>query len=294
MTTEHPHGRSGAESIQRARKPLSLRLRRAGTTLLALIFCVVWFFPVYWMVITSFKPISEVMTATPSFWPSTFIAKNYFNAMFLTSFFENLRNSVIVTACVVVFSVVVAFLACYALTQFRFHGRKAIMVVILGMQMIPAGLLIPQFVVFNRLGLLNTYLGLILAYISAVLPFSIWVLRGFFLAVPREIFEAAQMDGANDWRILWSIMFPLIAPGLVSTSVFAFINAWNDYLTAYTFMKDQSMYTLPVWLASFSTPQGTDYAGQMAASVIFSLPVVIFFMIIQRHVVTGITAGSVK
>jgi N,N'-diacetylchitobiose transport system permease protein len=128
-----------------------------------------------------------------------------------------------------------------------------------------------------------------------VLPFSIWVMRGFFLTVPVEIEEAARMDGANSWRILWSVLFPLVAPGVISTSIFAFITAWNEYIVAYTFMNDQTLYTLPIWLASFSTPHtGTDFGGQMAASVLFSLPVVIFFLIIQRKLVSGIAAGAVK
>ncbi|MFT9231227.1 MAG: carbohydrate ABC transporter permease, partial [Bifidobacterium sp.] len=145
-----------------------------------------------------------------------------------------------------------------------------------------------------QFGLLNNYAGLILAYIAAVLPFSIWNMRGFFLAIPVDIFESARVEGANEWQILRLITFPLVAPGIISTSVFAFIAAWNDYLTAFTFMKDQSKYTLPVWLASFSTPTGTDFGGQMAASVLFSLPVVIFFMIIQGNMVKGITEGAIK
>jgi N,N'-diacetylchitobiose transport system permease protein len=120
-------------------------------------------------------------------------------------------------------------------------------------------------------------------------------MRGFFLAIPVEIEEAAMLDGAGTWRILKDVLLPLVAPGVIATSIFAFISAWNDYLIAYTFMKDQSMYTLPVWLASFTTPlTGTQFGGQMAASVLFSLPVVVFFVIIQRNLVTGMSAGAVK
>lgn len=155
--------------------------------------------------------------------------------------------------------------------------------------------IIPQIIIYNQLGLLNKYSGLILAYIAMVLPFAIWNMRGFFLNIPKDIFESAAVEGANDWQILWKITFPLAAPGIVSTSVFAFINAWNDYMIAHTFMKDQSKYTLPVWLSSFSTPtMGTDFGGQMAASVTFSLPVVVFFMLIQRNIMKGVTTGAVK
>lgn len=268
--------------------------RRAGTTILALLFCVVWFFPVYWMIITAVKPRDEIMTTTPVFWPTHLSFDNFIVAVTQTSFLTNLKNSVVVTAISIVLSIIVAFFACAALTLYRFRGRKPIMVFVLAVQMTSGGI-IPQFIIYNQLGLLNKYSGLILAYIAMVLPFAIWNMRGFFLNIPKDIFESAAVEGANDWQILWKITFPLAAPGIVSTSVFAFINAWNDYMIAYTFMKDQSKYTLPVWLSSFSTPtMGTDFGGQMAASVIFSLPVVVFFMLIQRNIMKGVTTGAVK
>ena len=268
--------------------------RRAGTTILALLFCVVWFFPVYWMIITAVKPRDEIMTTTPVFWPTHLSFDNFIVAVTQTSFLTNLKNSVVVTAISIVLSIIVAFFACAALTLYRFRGRKPIMVFVLAIQMTSGGI-IPQFIIYNQLGLLNKYSGLILAYIAMVLPFAIWNMRGFFLNIPKDIFESAAVEGANDWQILWKITFPLAAPGIVSTSVFAFINAWNDYMIAYTFMKDQSKYTLPVWLSSFSTPtMGTDFGGQMAASGIFSLPVVVFFMLIQRNIMKGVTTGAVK
>lgn len=268
--------------------------RRAGTTILALLFCVVWFFPVYWMIITAVKPRDEIMTTTPVFWPTHLSFDNFIVAVTQTSFLTNLKNSVVVTAISIVLSIIVAFFACAALTLYRFRGRKPIMVFVLAIQMTSGGI-IPQFIIYNQLGLLNKYSGLILAYIAMVLPFAIWNMRGFFLNIPKDIFESAAVEGANDWQILWKITFPLAAPGIVSTSVFAFINAWNDYMIAYTFMKDQSKYTLPVWLSSFSTPtMGTDFGGQMAASVTFSLPVVVFFMLIQRNIMKGVTTGAVK
>lgn len=267
---------------------------KIATTILALLFCVVWFFPVYWMIITAVKPRDEIMTTTPVFWPTHLSFDNFIVAVTQTSFLTNLKNSVVVTAISIVLSIIVAFFACAALTLYRFRGRKPIMVFVLAIQMTSGGI-IPQFIIYNQLGLLNKYSGLILAYIAMVLPFAIWNMRGFFLNIPKDIFESAAVEGANDWQILWKITFPLAAPGIVSTSVFAFINAWNDYMIAYTFMKDQSKYTLPVWLSSFSTPtMGTDFGGQMAASVIFSLPVVVFFMLIQRNIMKGVTTGAVK
>ena len=264
--------------------------------LIGLIFSLVWIFPVYWMINTAFKPRFEVMTATPIFIPQHPTLDNFIAAITQSTFLINLRNSVIVVLGTLVLSMALALFASAALTRFHFRGRRTIMVVILAVQMLPAvALLIPTFLVFNSIGLVGNFLGLILAYVASVLPFSIWVLRGFFIAIPVEIEEAAMTDGASTWRIMWSILFPLVTPGLIATSIFAFIQAWNDYIVAYTFMKSQDMYTLPVWLASFSTPTtGTDFGGQMAASVLFSLPVMVFFLLIQRNLVSGMSAGAVK
>jgi N,N'-diacetylchitobiose transport system permease protein len=279
-----------ATAVRRRKK------RRWVITTVAIVFSIVWIFPVYWMVNTSFKPISDVMSAQPLFFPTHWTLGNYVDAVTETDFLDNLRNSLVVVIATVLVSTLIAFFATAALTRFRFRGRRAIMVIILAIQMLPTtALLVPTFLVFGDIGLRGTIFGLVLAYVASVLPFSIWVMRGFFLTVPIEIEEAARVDGASNWRILWSVLFPLVAPGIISTSIFAFITAWNEYIIAYTFMNDQTLYTLPIWLASFSTPHtGTDFGGQMAASVLFSLPVVIFFLIIQRRLVSGIAAGAVK
>lgn len=267
-----------------------------GANLLGVAFIVVWAFPVYWMLNTAFKSRSEVMTLTPQFIPAHPTLDNFVNAVTQPFFLTNVRNSVIVVAAALVLSILLGLFAATALARFRFRGRRTIMVIVLAIQMLPAtALLIPTFLVFNSLNLLNTYVGLILTYVASVLPITIWLLRGFFLAIPRELEEAAMMDGAGSWRVMWSVLFPLVLPGLIATSVFSFIAAWNDYIFAYTFMKDQSMYTLPVWLASFATMRtGTDYGSQMAASVLFSLPVIVFFLLIQKNLVVGMTSGAVK
>ncbi|WGL51042.1 carbohydrate ABC transporter permease [Nocardioides sp. BP30] len=278
------------------RAPRRATRGRVVANILAVVFCLVWIFPVYWMVNTAFKPPYDVTTATPQFLPRHFTLTNFKAAITQSHFLGDLRNSLIVVSCTLVVAIALGIFAAAALSRFRFRGRRLILVVILAVQMLPsAALLIPMFLVFNKMGLLDHYLGLVLAYVAAVLPFSIWVMRGFFLALPYELEEAAMVDGASTGSILFRVLFPLVAPGVIATSIFAFVYAWNDYLIAYTFMKDQSMYTLPVWLASFSTPTtGTNYGGQMAASVLFSLPVVIFFLAIQRNLVAGLSSGAVK
>jgi N,N'-diacetylchitobiose transport system permease protein len=302
ITTSTPQAPATTPSALQAIRPTPAPERRRRrpvrwvSNTIAVIFCVIWIFPVYWMVNTAFKPRNEVMTSTPLFVPSVPTFDNFVLAITETTFLTNLGNSLIVVTGTVLLSVIVGFFAAAALARFRFRGRRAIMVTILAVQMLPgAALLIPTFLMFNAVNLLGTFFGLILAYVAAVLPFSIWVMRGFFVAIPVEIEEAAKIDGAGTTRILFSVLFPLVAPGVISTSIFAFIAAWNDYLVAYTFMKDQGMYTLPVWLASFTTPTaGTDFGGQMAGSVLISLPVIIFFLIIQRNLVSGMSAGAVK
>lgn len=286
---------SRAESPQGRRPRRRSRRRHLGANICGVIIGLVWLFPAYWMVNTAFKPQFEVLTNTPLFVPLHATFANFVAAVKQSTFLDNLRSSVIVVCGAVLISVGLALFAAAALSRYRFRGRRSLMVSLLLLQMLPStALLIPMFLIFNDVGLLGTYMGLILAYTATVLPFSIWVLRGFFLAVPFELDEAARLDGASTWSLLWRILFPLVMPGVVATSVFAFIAGWNDFIFAYTFMKNQDMYTLPVWLSSFTTPlTGTDYGGQMAGSILFSLPVVVFFVLIQRNLVKGM-AGAVK
>lgn len=266
---------------------------------IAVAFCLIWSFPIYWMINTAFKPRADVLSSTPQFLPLNATLDNFATAIFQGDFLNYLKNSTIVVAGAVLLSIALGLGAAAALARFRFRGRHIILIVILMVQMIPgAALLIPQFIIFNSLNLIGTYWGLIFAYVAGVLPFSIWIMRGFFLAIPIEIDEAARMDGASTWQLMTKVLFPLVMPGIIASSVFAFIAAWNDYIVAYTFMKDQVDYTLPVWLNSFTVVVageiGVDYGGQMAAATLFSIPVVVFFMIIQRNLVTGMSAGAVK
>lgn len=284
-------GRPGGTGARRGRR----RRRRVALNAAAALFCVVWAFPVYWMFDTAFKPYGRILSATPGFLPIPPSLGNFTDAVHKPLFGTYLRNSLIVTGSVVLLSLAVAFLAATALTRFRFLGRRGFLVGVLMVQMVPQpALLIPLFLSLRSVHLLNTLIGLTLTYVAFVLPFTIWTLRGFLHGVPIELEEAAMVDGAGRLTIMRSILLPLVAPGVIATSVFAFITAWNDYVYAYVMMKDQDKYTLPVWLVSFSTSTGTDYGGLIAASSLFALPVIVFFMIIQRRLVEGMTSGAVK
>ena len=259
------------------------------------LFLLCWIFPVYWMVDTAFKPYGDILRPTPGFLPIPLSLGNFTDALGKPLFGDYLRNSLIMTGTAVVAGALLALLAAVALTRFRFAGRRAFLVTILIVQMIPQpALVIPVFLSLKSANLLNTLPGLGLTYVGFVLPFTIWTLRGFLHGVPVELEEAAMVDGAGRWRVIRSILLPLVAPGVIASSVFAFITAWNDYLFAYVEMKDQDHYTLPVWLVSFSTSTGTDYGGLIAASTLFALPVVVFFLLIQRRLVEGMTSGAVK
>jgi N,N'-diacetylchitobiose transport system permease protein len=269
--------------------------RRLALNTVATIFCLVWIFPVYWMVNTAFKPYGDILRSTPGFLPIPLSLGNFSDALGKPMFGDYLRNSLIVTSAAVVASALLAVFAAVALTRFRFLGRRAFLVTVLAIQMVPTpALVIPIFLTLKGANLLNTLLGLSLTYIGFVLPFTIWTLRGFLHGIPVELEEAAMVDGAGRLTVLRRILLPLIAPGLIASSVFAFITAWNDYVFAYVEMKDQGHYTLPVWLVSFSTSTGVDYGGLIAGSTLFALPVIVFFLLIQRRLVEGMTSGAVK
>lgn len=284
---------STALGIKRRRR--SLRSRGPGAHICALLLVVIWGFPTYWMLNSSFKTADNLTSVEPQFFPSPVSLDAFIRAFTKPGFLTSLGNSMLIAVVVVIASICVGFLATAALTRFRFFGRRAILITILAIQMIPSiALLIPLFLTFRDAGLLNTYWALMLAYLASALPFSIWVLRGFFQSIPEEVDEAARLDGAGDIRVLRSIYFPLVLPGLISTAVFTFIEAWNDYIMAYILLQEQAKYTLPVWLVSFNQDTGIDYGGLIAASVLFSIPVVVFFLFVQRNLVAGMSGGAVK
>jgi len=272
------------------------RLSRAAWNVAGLAVFVVMVFPVYWMVSTAFKPDDEINGLTPT-WLSLDPTLDHFrDAMARPFFWENVRNSLIVVTVTVALSLVLAFLAAVALAKFRFTGRKVFVVLMIGIQMLPqAGLIIPLYIVLARYGQVNALTGLIVTYMTFVLPFSVWTLRGFLLGIPRDLEEAAMVDGSSRLGAFVRILLPLVAPGLVATSIFAFITAWNEFIFAYVLMNDQSKQTATVWLSYFlGTSRNIDWGGLMAGSTLIAIPVVIFFVLVQRKIAFGLTAGAVK
>jgi N,N'-diacetylchitobiose transport system permease protein len=252
-------------------------------------------FPVYWMVTTSFKPKGDILSTNPTLIPRTFSLSNYSQAINKEGFTQALLNSIIVVIFTVLISISIALFAAIAVARMRFRGKRIYVASILLVQMLPlSALLIPLYLLLSRLGLTDKLAGVILTYIAFVLPFVVWTLRGFLVNIPAELEEAALMDGCSKPQAYRLVLFPLMAPGLVATAIFAFIQAWNEFLLAYILLSSEDNATMPIWLAGFTNRFGTDWGPLMAASTITAIPVVIFFTMIQDKIATGVTAGAVK
>jgi N,N'-diacetylchitobiose transport system permease protein len=283
---------------RRPHRPLRPR-RRAARVLLnlaALVVIVCSVFPVYWMVNTSLLPNAAISSPTPHLWPDQFTIASYVDIIADGGLLPALGVSLAVTLITLTVALLFAFLAAVAVSRFRFRSRTSFIITILVIQMIPAeSLIISTFRVLDGWQLLNTILGLSFVYIALVLPFTIWTLRGFVNGVPAELEEAAMIDGCSRIGAFWRVTFPLLAPGLVATGVFAFIQAWNEFVFALVIMTRPESQTLPIWLRSFvQATKATDWSAVMAASTIMAIPVIIFFLIVQHRMASGLVSGAVK
>ncbi|MEV0386945.1 carbohydrate ABC transporter permease [Nonomuraea sp. NPDC050643] len=256
-------------------------------------------FPVYWMVSTGFKENDQIFTTEFIPFPTHFTFDHF--ARVLTEGVANnsiwlyMRNSAIVALGTVLIGSAFALLSATAIARFRFKGRGVFLVVLLVVQMLPAeGLLIPLYMMVKRVGLGDQLIGLIVTQVALTLPFGVWMLRTFVAAVPKSLEEAAWIDGASRMTTFWKVLFPLVAPGLVATSIFSFITAWNDLVFALYLMSGSEGYTMPVALQYFFGQKGVDWGAIMAGSTLMTIPVVIFFLLVQRRMVSGLVAGAVK
>lgn len=251
-------------------------------------------FPVYWMISSAFD--AKASSGGQSFLPQEFTWVNFAFVLTDGGFGVFLRNSAIVALVTVLVSAIVCLLAAVAVARFRFKFRTTVLMMILVVQMVPLeALVIPLFLQVKTLGLLNSIIGLMVVYVALSLAFGIWMLRGFVAAVPVELEEAAYMDGASWWRMFRSILLPLVMPGLVATSIFSFITAWNEFIFAMTILGAQTdQYTVSIGLKSFFGLHSNDWGSIMAASTIITIPVMIFFVIVQKRLSAGMVAGAVK
>ncbi|MEU3191112.1 carbohydrate ABC transporter permease [Streptomyces sp. NPDC006992] len=252
-------------------------------------------FPLYWMVLSAFKPAGEIRSDRPVPWTLSPSLDAFRRVFAQEDFGRYFLNSLLVAGTVVVASALLAFLAATAVARFRFRLRTTLLILILTAQMVPVeALTIPLFFLMRDIGALNTLLSLVLPHLAFSLPFAIWMLRGFVKAVPEALEEQAFIDGASRTRFLWQILFPLVLPGLVATSVFSFISTWNDFLFAKSFIISATENsTLPMALLVFFDTETPDWGGVMAASTVMTVPVLVFFVCVHRRLVSGL-GGAVK
>jgi len=248
-------------------------------------------FPVVWMLLTAINPTANGGQLAPS----GVTLDNFRFVLVQGRFGLFLRNSLVVAVSTVAVSALIALLAAVAVARFRFRFRTMVLVMLLVVQLVPLeALVIPLFIQARNLQLLNTLLGLVVVYVAFSLPFAVWMLRGFVMAVPSEIEEAAYVDGASWGRMFVSVLLPLVAPGLVATSIFAFIVAWNEFIFAYTFMTDDAKYTAAVGLRYFFGLYTTDWGAVMAGSTLITIRVMVFFVLVQRRLTAGLVAGAIR
>ncbi|MBT2400195.1 carbohydrate ABC transporter permease [Streptomyces sp. ISL-100] len=252
-------------------------------------------FPVYWLVISALRPNAEIRSYDQTLWPSSITFDNFQRAIDMPNFGTAIQSSLIICVTAVVGAMVLSTIAAFAIGRFHFFGRKAFMMVLLVVQLLPpTAMLIPIYIQLNDLGGLNEYWGVTIIYLVSTLPFATWMIRGFVINIPKELEESAMVDGCSRMGAFWRVIFPLLAPGLAAASIFSLINAWNEYLLAYVVLQDNDKYTLNVWLMNFTTSRGVDYGALMAASTLIAIPVVVFFMIVQKKMASGLTSGAVK
>lgn len=264
----------------------------------ALAAALIWAFPVYWMLNSSLLPNTTLQSTTPQFLPFGGSFDNFAAVLSDGAFVQALGVSLAVTLATVAVCLVVAFLGALAISRFRFRGRKSFILALLLIQMLPAeGMFIAQYKMMSSVNMLNSVLGLTVLYAAAVVPFTIWMLRGFVAGVPVELEEAAMVDGLSRTKAFLKITFPLLAPGLVASGVYAFLQAWNEFTVALVVMTEDQAKTLPLWLRSFiqaSATRETDWGMVMAASTLVAVPVIIFFLLVQSRMSSGLVGGAVK
>lgn len=268
------------------------RLWVYGLAALLLTICA---FPLVWMVITSIKPDHEILTRVPRLIPSELTFDAYVRLFTRTNFGTYFYNSILVAGSATVLTVAIGTLAAYGITRFRFHGRELISTTMLFTYMFaPIMIVVPFYIMMRAAGLVNSHLGLILAYSTFSLPFSMWLLRSFFQSIPLDLEEAAMTDGASRPQAVLFVIVPMALPGVIAVAIFTFIVAWNDYLFARVLISSDSLKTLPVGINDIYTATVTDWGMMMAAGVVITMPALVFFVLVQRYLIAGWGAGGVK
>ena len=284
---------------QAAPRPLNRKKIHPGkiaVNAILVITSLMWLLPVYWMVNSAFQTERNLLSSPPKLIPAPLTTEHFAKVLSSPAFHSALLMSLSAAVITVVATTLCSLLAALALARFNFRGRRTLIVAILVIQMIPAeALFISQYRMLDSWALLNSVAGLSLLYVGGVLPFVTWMMRGYVEAVPEELEQAAMIDGCTRIQAFMRVTLPLLAPGLVSTSVFAFLHSWNEYTLALIVLSRDSAVTLPLWLQSFQQGlQGSDWGGVMAGSTLITIPVLILFIFGQNRMSTGMVSGAVK
>ncbi|GGU42853.1 sugar ABC transporter permease [Streptomyces albospinus] len=252
-------------------------------------------FPVYWMFSTAFKPTRDIISKDPVWFPLHGTVEHFATAVNAPNFWQLAGNSVVVTVLAVGLSLLIALCGAFAVARMRFKGRRGILLTFMVAQMAPwEVMVISIYLIVRDADLLNSLLPLTFFYMLMVLPFTLLTLRGYVAAVPRELEESAMVDGCSRRQAFAKVVLPLLAPGLMATSLFGFITAWNEFPLVLVLNKEPGAGTLPLWLSQFQTQFGNDWGATMAAATLFAIPILILFLILQRKAVGGLTSGAVK
>jgi len=281
----------------RATRPLPYGriFTRLGLGLATIGFVLFAVFPLYWMIVTALSKLGSSRSSSQSLWPASFTLDNFIYAFTEVPMALWLLNSTVVAVAVAAAATIVGAMAGYSLARFHYRWTVIFTAIILATQLMPpTAIIIPLYRLALAADLLNTYAGLIIANLSHVMPITIFLLRGFFLSIPREIEQAALVDGASQWGMLVRITLRMAAPGLATVFIYTFVVTWNDLLFARTLASSGAMWTAPVGLASFKGEYYTLFEPLMAAALVFALPVTVVFLALQRYFVHGLTVGGVK
>ncbi|MGB5872202.1 MAG: sugar ABC transporter permease [Bacteroidota bacterium] len=270
-------------------------LRQILTYVFLLLFTAIAVYPILQVVTISLRPADRLLSTSLEIIPENATLDNYVELFEGRPFLLWMWNSIFVSVVVTLTGVVLASTAGYAFSRFNFIGRKMGLLSLLTTQMFPATmLLLPLYIVLIRLGLINTYMGVIVIYAATALPFTIWTMKGYYDTIPYSLEEAARIDGCNQFQAFYMVILPLAAPALVITALFSFMTAWSEYLVAAQVLQDSKLWTLPLGLKSFEANMSTEWGLYGASSIIVTIPVVVLFLALSKYLVSGLTLGSVK
>jgi multiple sugar transport system permease protein len=286
---------SAATAVVGPRRAARERAQSAIAYAILVVLVLIVLFPFYWMTITSFKNETQMRSLASMFWPRPFVADNYAHLVGKTEFLGWYRNSVVVSVSSTILATAIGTIGAYALARLRFLGRAFMASAVLITYLVPPSILfIPLYAQIRNLGLADSLTGLIVAYPSFTVPFVTWLLMGYFESIPEELEEAAMIDGATRFGAFRRVVLPLAAPGLLAAALYAFTQAWNEFLYALVFITNVKLRTLPVGLSTFITGDVYGWGYLMAGAVLTTLPVIAAYVYLQRYMVEGLTAGSVK